>query len=201
MAAGVRAGRARRDLRGLGGPRTRREHEKALARRRNGVRTGRFRRNGDCRCGPGCRHLPQFPLAPGTATVTVTVAGQTSAPQTLAIPGTVAPTPTITSVQPTSATAGSAITLTATNFGATQRVGAPAREHELGSALRRSESHDHVLERYVDHLRSAAGHWLVPDQSRAGFDHGDRVRPDLQQRADNCHRIRSAKPVDEEAGT
>jgi IPT/TIG domain/NPCBM-associated, NEW3 domain of alpha-galactosidase len=61
-----------------------------------------------------------FPLSPGSATVTVTVAGQTSAPQTLTVAGTVAPTPTITSVQPSSAPAGTAITLTGTNFGATQ---------------------------------------------------------------------------------
>ena len=61
-----------------------------------------------------------FPLAPGSATVTVTVAGQTSAAQTLTIAGTVAPTPTITTVQPQSAPAGTAITLTGTNFGAAQ---------------------------------------------------------------------------------
>jgi hypothetical protein len=52
--------------------------------------------------------------------VTVTVAGQTSAPQTLTVAGTVAPTPAITSVSPSSAPAGTAITLTGTNFGATQ---------------------------------------------------------------------------------
>jgi alpha-glucosidase (family GH31 glycosyl hydrolase) len=61
-----------------------------------------------------------FPLAPGSATVTVTVAGQTSPAQTLTIAGTVAPTPTITSVTPSSAPAGSTITLTGTNFGQTQ---------------------------------------------------------------------------------
>jgi hypothetical protein len=61
-----------------------------------------------------------WPLSPGSATVAVSVAGQTSAAQTLTIAGTVAPTPTITSVQPSSTTAGTAVTLTGTNFGATQ---------------------------------------------------------------------------------
>ncbi|MEA2211040.1 MAG: hypothetical protein QOF83_988 [Solirubrobacteraceae bacterium] len=61
-----------------------------------------------------------FPLSPGSASVTVTVAGQTSPPQTLTVAGSVAPTPAITSVQPSNAPAGTAITLTGTNFGATQ---------------------------------------------------------------------------------
>ncbi len=61
-----------------------------------------------------------FPLSPGSATVTVSVAGQTSAAQTLTIAGTVAATPSITAVTPQSAPAGSTITLTGTDFGATQ---------------------------------------------------------------------------------
>ncbi|MFZ0041865.1 MAG: TIM-barrel domain-containing protein, partial [Solirubrobacteraceae bacterium] len=59
-----------------------------------------------------------YPLQPGSASVTVTVAGQTSPAQALTIAGAVAPTPAITSVQPSSTTAGSAVTLTGTNFGA-----------------------------------------------------------------------------------
>ena len=61
-----------------------------------------------------------FPLAPGQATVTVTVDGQASPAATLTIAGTVLPPPTITAVTPSSTTAGSSITLTGTNFGDTQ---------------------------------------------------------------------------------
>lgn len=58
-----------------------------------------------------------FPLEPGQATITVTVAGQPSPAATLNIAGTVAPTPSISSVSPSSTTAGSSVTLTGTNFG------------------------------------------------------------------------------------
>jgi Glycosyl hydrolases family 31/Domain of unknown function (DUF5110)/NPCBM-associated, NEW3 domain of alpha-galactosidase/IPT/TIG domain/Carbohydrate binding module (family 6) len=61
-----------------------------------------------------------FPLEPGSATITVTVSGQTSAPATLTITGTVAPTPSISSVSPSSTTAGSTVTLTGSNFGSSQ---------------------------------------------------------------------------------
>jgi Glycosyl hydrolases family 31/Domain of unknown function (DUF5110)/NPCBM-associated, NEW3 domain of alpha-galactosidase/Carbohydrate binding module (family 6)/IPT/TIG domain len=61
-----------------------------------------------------------FPLKPGPATITVSVNGQASAAATLNIAGTVGPAPTITSVAPSSTTAGSSVTLTGTNFGATQ---------------------------------------------------------------------------------
>ncbi len=61
-----------------------------------------------------------YPLVPGSATITVTVAGQTSAPQTLTITGTVAPSPSLSSVSPSSTTAGSTVTLTGQNFGSTQ---------------------------------------------------------------------------------
>ena len=62
-----------------------------------------------------------FPLLPGQpATITVTVAGQTSPAATLNIAGTSAPAPAISSVSPASTTAGSAVTLTGQNFGATQ---------------------------------------------------------------------------------
>ncbi len=62
-----------------------------------------------------------FPLLPGQpATITVTVAGQTSPAATLNIAGTSAPAPAISSVSPASTTAGSAVTLTGQNFGSTQ---------------------------------------------------------------------------------
>ncbi len=61
-----------------------------------------------------------FPLEPGTATITVTVDGQTSAAQTITVSGTVAPTPVISSVSPSTTTAGTAVTLTGQNFGASQ---------------------------------------------------------------------------------
>ncbi len=61
-----------------------------------------------------------FPLEPGQATITVTVNGQTSAAATLNIAGTVPPTPSISSVSPSSTTAGSSVTLTGTHFGASQ---------------------------------------------------------------------------------
>ena len=61
-----------------------------------------------------------WPIAPGPATIQVSVNGQTSAPAALTVAGAVAPTPTITSVSPSSTPAGSSITLTGTNFGATQ---------------------------------------------------------------------------------
>ena len=57
---------------------------------------------------------------PGQATITVTVAGATSAAQTLNIAGTVAPAPSITAVSPSSTTPGSTVTLTGQNFGASQ---------------------------------------------------------------------------------
>jgi Glycosyl hydrolases family 31/Domain of unknown function (DUF5110)/NPCBM-associated, NEW3 domain of alpha-galactosidase/IPT/TIG domain len=61
-----------------------------------------------------------FPLQPGTATITVTVAGQTSAPQTITVTGTVQPAPVLSSVSPSTTTAGSSVTLAGQNFGATQ---------------------------------------------------------------------------------
>jgi alpha-glucosidase (family GH31 glycosyl hydrolase) len=65
-----------------------------------------------------------YPLVPGSATVTVSVVGATgtatSAAQTLTIAGTSAPAPSVSAVSPSSTTAGSAVTLTGTNFGATQ---------------------------------------------------------------------------------
>jgi hypothetical protein len=61
-----------------------------------------------------------FPLEPGQATITVTVAGATSPAQTLNIAGAVAPAPAISSVSPSSTAAGSTVTLTGQNFGATQ---------------------------------------------------------------------------------
>ncbi len=61
-----------------------------------------------------------FPLEPGQATITVTVAGQASAAQTLNIAGTVGPPPSITSASPSSTTPGSTVTLTGQNFGASQ---------------------------------------------------------------------------------
>jgi IPT/TIG domain len=61
-----------------------------------------------------------FPLMPGQATISVTVANQTSQAATLNIAGTVGPTPAITSVSPSSTTPGSTVTLTGQNFGATQ---------------------------------------------------------------------------------
>jgi hypothetical protein len=63
---------------------------------------------------------PPFPLTPGSATITVTVAGQSSPAATLNIAGTVAPTPSISSVSPSSTTPGSTVTLAGQNFGATQ---------------------------------------------------------------------------------
>ena len=61
-----------------------------------------------------------FPLEPGQATITVTVAGATSPAQTLNIAGAVAPAPSISSVSPSSTAAGSTVTLSGQNFGATQ---------------------------------------------------------------------------------
>lgn len=61
-----------------------------------------------------------FPLVPGTATITVTVAGQTSPAATLNIAGAVTPTPSISAVSPSSTTAGSSVTLSGQNFGAVQ---------------------------------------------------------------------------------
>jgi Glycosyl hydrolases family 31/Domain of unknown function (DUF5110)/NPCBM-associated, NEW3 domain of alpha-galactosidase/Carbohydrate binding module (family 6)/IPT/TIG domain len=61
-----------------------------------------------------------FPLQPGSATITVTVAGQSSPAANLNIAGAAAPTPAISSASPSSTTAGSSVTLTGTNFGATQ---------------------------------------------------------------------------------
>lgn len=54
------------------------------------------------------------------ATITVTVNGQTSPAATLNIAGTAAPAPSISSVSASSTTAGSTVTLTGQNFGATQ---------------------------------------------------------------------------------
>jgi hypothetical protein len=61
-----------------------------------------------------------FPLEPGNATITVTVAGQTSSAQTITVTGTVAPAPVLSSVSPSSTTAGSSVTLTGQNFGSSQ---------------------------------------------------------------------------------
>ena len=61
-----------------------------------------------------------YPLVPGQATITVTVAGATSAAQTLNIAGTVGPAPSITAVSPSSTTPGTSVTLTGQNFGASQ---------------------------------------------------------------------------------
>ena len=61
-----------------------------------------------------------FPLAPGPATITVTVAGQTSPAQTITVTGTVGPTPVISSVAPSTTTAGTSVTLTGQNFGSSQ---------------------------------------------------------------------------------
>ncbi|HEX4280111.1 MAG TPA: TIM-barrel domain-containing protein, partial [Solirubrobacteraceae bacterium] len=61
---------------------------------------------------------PPFPLTPGSATVTVTVAGQTSPAATLNIAAGTAPS--ISLVSPSSTTPGSSVTLTGQNFGATQ---------------------------------------------------------------------------------
>jgi hypothetical protein len=61
-----------------------------------------------------------FPLEPGQATITVTVAGQTSPAQTLNIAGAVAPAPSITSASPSSTPPGSTVTLAGQNFGASQ---------------------------------------------------------------------------------
>jgi len=63
---------------------------------------------------------PPFPLVPGTATITVTVNGQSSAAATLNVAGTVTPPPSITALSPSSTTAGTTVTLTGQNFGATQ---------------------------------------------------------------------------------
>jgi hypothetical protein len=61
-----------------------------------------------------------FPLEPGQATITVTVAGQTSPAQTLNIAGMGAPAPSISSVSPSSTAPGSTVTLSGQNLGATQ---------------------------------------------------------------------------------
>jgi hypothetical protein len=61
-----------------------------------------------------------FPLAPGSATIAVTVAGQTSPTQTLTITGPVGPAPVISSVSPPSPAPGSPVTLTGQNFGSSQ---------------------------------------------------------------------------------
>ena len=61
-----------------------------------------------------------FPLEPGQATITVTVAGQTSPAQTLNLAGTVGPPPSIASVSPSSTPPGSTVTLSGRNFGASQ---------------------------------------------------------------------------------
>ena len=61
---------------------------------------------------------PPFPLTPGSATITVTVAGQTSPAATLNIAAGTAPS--ISSVSPSSTAPGTAVTLTGQNFGATQ---------------------------------------------------------------------------------
>jgi hypothetical protein len=61
---------------------------------------------------------PPFPLTPGSATVTVTVAGQTSPAATLNIAAGTAPS--ISSVSPSSTAPGTTVTLTGQNFGATK---------------------------------------------------------------------------------
>jgi Glycosyl hydrolases family 31/Domain of unknown function (DUF5110)/IPT/TIG domain/NPCBM-associated, NEW3 domain of alpha-galactosidase len=61
-----------------------------------------------------------FPLEPGSATITVTVDGQTSAAQTITVTGTVAPAPVLSSASPSTTTAGSSVTLAGQNFGSSQ---------------------------------------------------------------------------------
>jgi len=64
-----------------------------------------------------------FPLEPGPATISVSVDGQTSAARTITVGGTVGPTPVITSVTPSTATAGTSVTLAGENFGSAQGSG------------------------------------------------------------------------------
>ncbi|HWD75783.1 MAG TPA: TIM-barrel domain-containing protein [Solirubrobacteraceae bacterium] len=61
-----------------------------------------------------------FPISPGSASVTVSVSGQTSPAQTLTINGATGPPPAISSVNPSSTTGGSTVTLSGQNFGASQ---------------------------------------------------------------------------------
>jgi hypothetical protein len=61
-----------------------------------------------------------WPILPGQATVTVTVSGQTTAPATITVNGTAAAAPVLNAVTPSTTTAGSSVTLTGQNFGATQ---------------------------------------------------------------------------------
>jgi hypothetical protein len=61
-----------------------------------------------------------YPLQPGTATVTVTVDGETSGAQTITVTGTVTPAPVLSSVSPSTTTAGSSVTLAGQNFGSSQ---------------------------------------------------------------------------------
>ena len=60
------------------------------------------------------------PAGAGAATITVTVDGVSSPAATLNVAGTVTPTPALTSVSPRPPRPGSSVTLTGTNFGATQ---------------------------------------------------------------------------------
>jgi hypothetical protein len=61
-----------------------------------------------------------WPIQPGQATVTVTVAGQTTAPATVTVNGTATPTPVLSAVTPSTTTAGTSVTLTGSNFGTSQ---------------------------------------------------------------------------------
>jgi hypothetical protein len=61
-----------------------------------------------------------YPLVPGQATITVTVDGETSAAQTINVAGTVTPAPVLSAVSPSSPAPGAAVTLTGSNFGASQ---------------------------------------------------------------------------------
>ncbi|HWG72472.1 MAG TPA: TIM-barrel domain-containing protein [Acidimicrobiales bacterium] len=62
-----------------------------------------------------------YPVVPGTATITVTAAGQTSNAENISIVGSTASAPpVISSVSPSTTTPGSTVTLTGQNFGASQ---------------------------------------------------------------------------------
>jgi len=61
-----------------------------------------------------------WPIEPGQATVTVTVDGQTTAAAPITVNGTVTPAPVLSAVTPSTTTAGSSVTLTGSNFGASQ---------------------------------------------------------------------------------
>jgi hypothetical protein len=69
---------------------------------------------------PGAGSSYPWPIEPGQATVTVTAAGQTTAPATITVNGTAAVAPVLSGVSPSTTTAGSEVTLTGSNFGASQ---------------------------------------------------------------------------------